>query len=348
VKRKPLIQAFSQLGVVLRNIGENKPWNNFEIGVTENEYIELITTIERLKHHNGWFTETMVRKAMLNLGSTLESDNLTSWCAKYTFTSQPKTIAVIMAGNIPLVGFHDFLCVLLSGNKVMAKMSSEDDKLLPVLVEFLVCFYPEIREYISFSSRNMKGFDAVIATGSNASFIHFEQYFSKYPHIFRKNRTSVAVLSGGETAADLMSLSNDIFDFFGRGCRSVSHLLLPESYDINKVFEHIVHQGEVINNKKYGNNYDYNKAVHLMNQEKLLDNNFVLMKETKQLHSPLGMIYYHFYKDLNEVHDYLEKHKETIQCSVGLNGFPFGTAQCPALDDYADQIDTMQWLNKLS
>ena len=348
MKRKPLIQAFSQLGIVLRNIGENKPWNNFEIGVTESEYIELITTIGRLKYHNGWFTETMVRKAMLNHGSTLESDNLTSWCERYTFTSQPKTIAVIMAGNIPLVGFHDFLCVLLSGNKVLAKMSSEDDKLLPVLVEFLVCFYPEVREYISFSSRNMKGFDAVIATGSNASFIHFEQYFSKYPHIFRNNRTSVAVLSGGETAADLMSLSNDIFDFFGRGCRSVSHLLLPESYDINKVFEHIVHQGEVINNKKYGNNYDYNKAVHLMNQEKLLDNNFVLMKETKELHSPLGMIYYHFYKDLNEVHDYLEKHKESIQCSVGLNGFPFGTAQCPALDDYADQLDTMQWLNELS
>ncbi len=348
MKREPLIQAFSQLGVVMRAIGRNQPWNNFEIGVTEDEYSALNRTIKRLKNHNGWFTETMVRKAILNLGSTLESDNLISWSSRYTFTSQPKTIAVIMAGNIPLVGFHDFLCVLLSGHKVKAKMSSEDDQLLPVLVDFLICFYPEVREFISFSSRNMKSFDAVIATGSNESFIHFEQYFSKYPHIFRKNRTSVAVLSGVETAADLMSLSSDIFDFFGRGCRSVSHLLLPNFYDINKIFEHIVHQGDVINNKKYGNNYDYNKAVHLMNQEKLLDNNFVLMKETKQLHSPLGMIYYHFYSDLNEVHNYLEKYKEDIQCAVGLNGLPFGTAQCPALDDYADQFDTMQWLNNLS
>ena len=348
MKRESLIKAFSQLGIVLRNIGENNPWNNFDTGVTEQEYDKLNSITGTLKHHNGWFTEPMVRKAMLNLGSALEKDHLASWCSKYTFTNQPKTIAVIMAGNIPLVGFHDFLCVLLSGNKVLAKMSSEDDKLLPALVDFLVCFYPKIREFISFSSRNMKGFDAVIATGSNASFLHFEQYFSKYPHIFRKNRTSIAVLSGRETDEELKSLSSDIFDFFGRGCRSVSHLILPKSYDINKVFEHIVHQGEVINNKKYGNNYDYNKAVHLMNQEKLLDNNFVLLKETRDLHSPLGMIYYHFYKDLNEVHDYLEQHKDAIQCSIGLNGLPFGTAQCPALDDYADQVDTMKWLSKLS
>tara|TARA_Y100001933_G_scaffold255148_1_gene297776 strand:+ start:1731 stop:2777 length:1047 start_codon:yes stop_codon:yes gene_type:complete len=348
VKREPLILAFSQLGIVLRNVGENKPWKNFEIGITEHEYDRLISTISRLKHHNGWFTEAMVRKAMLNIGRSLDSDLLASWCSKYTFSSQPKTVAVIMAGNIPLVGFHDFLCVLLSGNKVLAKMSSEDDKILPILVEFLVCFYPEVSQYISFSNRNMKGFDAVIATGSNASFLHFEQYFSKYPHIFRKNRTSIAVLNGLESAFELKSLGNDIFDYFGRGCRSVSHLLLPKSYDLNNIFEHIVHQGEVINNKKYGNNYDYNKAVHLMNQEKLLDNNFVLFKETEELHSPLGMIYYHFYNELNDVHLYTEQHKDSIQCIIGLNGLPFGSAHCPALDDYADQVDTMKWLNKLS
>lgn len=348
MKREPLIQAFSQLGIVLRNIGENKPWNNFEIGVTANEYEKLISIIETLKHHNGWFTEPMIRKAMLNLGRSLEKGRLEAWCAKYTFASQPKNVAVIMAGNIPLVGFHDFLCVLISGNRVMAKMSSEDDKLLPVLADFLACFYPEVKEYISFSSRNMKGFDAVIATGSNSSFLHFEQYFAKYPHIFRKNRTSIAILGGSETEIELKSLSNDIFDFFGRGCRSVSHLLLPKSYNINKVFEHIVHQGEVINNKKYGNNYDYNKAVHLMNQEKLLDNNFVLLKETEDLHSPLGMIYYHFYNDENEARNYFEQHKDAIQCSIGVNGLPFGAAQCPELDDYADQVDTMQWLNELS
>jgi hypothetical protein len=154
-------------------------------------------------------------------------------------------------------------------------------------------------------------------------------------------------LDGTESESQLKALGDDIFDFFGRGCRSVSHLLLPRSFEINKVFEHIVHQGAVINNKKYGNNYDYNKAVHLMNQEKLLDNNFVLLKETKLLSSPLGMLYYHFYDDVDEVNSYCEEHKDSIQCRVGAGGLPFGTAQSPKLNDYADNVDTMQWLNSL-
>lgn len=331
----------------MRNIGENKPWESFDIGITASEYDEFNALMGTLKHHNGWFTEEMIRKAIGNLGESLNKENLEQWCDQYTFSKKPKTIAVIMAGNIPLVGFHDFLCVLLSGNRIMAKMSSEDDKLLPVLAEFLICFYPEVKDFISFSDRNMKGFDAVIATGSNSSFLHFEQYFSKYPHIFRKNRTSIAILDGTESESQLKALGDDIFDFFGRGCRSVSHLLLPRSFEINKVFEHIVHQGAVINNKKYGNNYDYNKAVHLMNQEKLLDNNFVLLKETKLLSSPLGMLYYHFYDDVDEVNSYCEEHKDSIQCRVGAGGLPFGTAQSPKLNDYADNVDTMQWLNSL-
>jgi hypothetical protein len=347
VKKESLVQAFCQLGLVMRNIGENKPWESFDIGITASEYDEFNALMGALKHHNGWFTEEMIRKAIGNLGESLNKENLEQWCDQYTFSKKPKTIAVIMAGNIPLVGFHDFLCVLLSGNRIMAKMSSEDDKLLPVLAEFLICFYPEVKDFISFSDRNMKGFDAVIATGSNSSFLHFEQYFSKYPHIFRKNRTSIAILDGTESESQLKALGDDIFVFFGRGCRSVSHLLLPRSFEINKVFEHIVHQGAVINNKKYGNNYDYNKAVHLMNQEKLLDNNFVLLKETKLLSSPLGMLYYHFYDDVDEVNSYCEEHKDSIQCRVGAGGLPFGTAQSPKLNDYADNVDTMQWLNSL-
>ena len=347
MKKESLVQAFCQLGLVMRNIGENKPWESFDIGITASEYDEFNALMGALKHHNGWFTEEMIRKAIGNLGESLNKENLEQWCDQYTFSKKPKTIAVIMAGNIPLVGFHDFLCVLLSGNRIMAKMSSEDDKLLPVLAEFLICFYPEVKDFISFSDRNMKGFDAVIATGSNSSFLHFEQYFSKYPHIFRKNRTSIAILDGTESESQLKALGDDIFDFFGRGCRSVSHLLLPRSFEINKVFEHIVHQGAVINNKKYGNNYDYNKAVHLMNQEKLLDNNFVLLKETTLLSSPLGMLYYHFYDDVDEVNSYCEEHKDSIQCRVGAGGLPFGTAQSPKLNDYADNVDTMQWLNSL-
>tara|TARA_B110000046_G_scaffold185938_1_gene230615 strand:+ start:10012 stop:11094 length:1083 start_codon:yes stop_codon:yes gene_type:complete len=347
VKKESLLEAFVQLGVVMRHFGLSRPWKNFELGITEAEFDHFNELIGYVKHNNGWFSEDMVRKALFNLGEALTLDDLESWSKKYAFTDEPKSVAVIMAGNIPLVGFHDFMCVLLSGNSIIAKMSSDDDKLFPLITDFLICFEPKLKGRISFSDRKLQGFDAVIATGSNSSYLHFEQYFSKYPHVFRKNRTSVAVLAGTESDDELKALSKDIFEFYGRGCRSVSHLLLPKGFEINRVFENIVHQGEVINNKKYGNNYDYNKAIHLMNQENLLDNNFVLLKETKDLTSPLGMLYYHFYENEAEIASYFESHKESIQCRVGLDGLPFGTAQCPALGDYADQFDTMTWLNTL-
>ena len=347
VKKESLIEAFVQLGVVMRHFGLSRPWKNFELGITEAEFDRFSVVVASVRHHNGWFSEDMVRKALLNLGEGLTPDALQSWSSKYKFATEPKTVAVIMAGNIPLVGFHDFMCVLLSGHNIKAKMSSDDDKLFPLIAGFLFCFDPQLKERISFSDRKLQGFDAVIATGSNTSYLHFEQYFSKYPHVFRKNRTSVAVLAGAESDDELKGLSKDIFEFYGRGCRSVSHLLLPKAFEINRVFENIIHQSEVINNKKYGNNYDYNKTIHLMNQENLLDNNFVLLKETKDLSSPLGMLYYHFYENEAEVASYLEQHKESIQCRVGLDGLPFGSAQCPGLGDYADQFDTMNWLNTL-
>ena len=168
-----------------------------------------------------------------------------------------------MAGNIPLVGFHDFLSVLISGNKLLAKLSSDDKYLLPALAKFLLVFEPALENRIQFSEGKISGFDAVIATGSDSSSVYFEQYFSSYPHIFRSNRTSLAVLNGDESLKEIKLLANDIFDYYGRGCRNVSHLLLPRNFDLNRIFEGIVVMGEVIHNKKYGNNYDYNKAVHL-------------------------------------------------------------------------------------
>jgi hypothetical protein len=208
-------------------------------------------------------------------------------------------------------------------------------------------FPPALASYISFSDRNLKGFDAVIATGGNNSLAHFEQYFSKYPHLFRHNRTSLAVLNGQESKEDLSLLGKDILDYFGRGCRNVTHLLLPEGFELNRFFEAIVDQGDLINNKKYGNNYDYNKAIHLMNQAVFLDNNFLLLKESDMLFSPLAMLHYHIYKDESDVTAYLELHKNDIQCVVGNNFIPFGQAQCPSLSDYADNVDTMKWLNQL-
>ncbi len=332
----------------MTRLGENAEWNGFESGATKEEYDAFNELILNVKHYNGWYSEDMVRKSLNNHGNVLTSEDLQQWTSIYSYSETPKTVAVIMAGNIPLVGFHDFLCVLCAGHRILLKLSSEDDKIFPFLAECLFNMEPELKERIVFSKGKLSDFDAVIATGSDSSALYFEQYFSSYPHIFRKNRTSVAVLNGKEKKEDLEKLASDIFDYYGRGCRNVSHLLLPKSYNLDAVFEGIVGKGEVINNKKYGNNYDYNRAVHLMNKEKILDNNFVLLKETKELFSPLGMLYYHFYDTEEDVHSYLEENRDSIQCVVGTNGIPFGQSQCPALGDYADRVDTMRWLNSLS
>jgi hypothetical protein len=347
VKKEQLINAFTELGKIMTHVGQNLPWTGYNCGMTEEELLEINNVIERQIFHNGWFTEENVRKSILNLGARLNSEDLTAWTANYSFSSTPKNVAVIMAGNIPMVGFHDFLCVLLSGNKIICKLSSEDKQLLPLFVKNLIQLEPALASYISFSDRNLKGFDAVIATGGNNSLAHFEQYFSKYPHLFRHNRTSLAVLNGQESKEDLSLLGKDILDYFGRGCRNVTHLLLPEGFELNRFFEAIVDQGDLINNKKYGNNYDYNKAIHLMNQAVFLDNNFLLLKESDMLFSPLAMLHYHIYKDESDVTAYLELHKNDIQCVVGNNFIPFGQAQCPSLSDYADNVDTMKWLNQL-
>lgn len=331
----------------MSHVGNDLPWTGFELGLTEAEHTELNSVIQTQHHHNGWFTEELIRKSLRNLSSWLNEQDLVSWLSNYTFSNSPKSVAVIMAGNIPLVGFHDFLCVLASGNRVICKLSSEDNKLLPHLSKILIQILPELESRIAFSDRNLKGFDAIIATGSNNSLIHFKQYFSKYPHLFRQNRTSIAVLTGEETKKELHLLGNDILDYFGRGCRNVTHLLIPKGYELNRFFEAIVDQGEVINNKKYGNNYDYNKAIHLMNQAVFLDNNFILLKESKELFSPLAMLHYHYYESEVEVSNYLEEHQNDIQCVVGKNYIPFGKAQCPSINDYADNVDTMNWLTRL-
>lgn len=186
--------------------------------------------------------------------------------------------------------------------------------------------------------------DAIIATGSGNSMRYFESYFGHLPHLFRKNRTSVAVLTGNETKEELEALGDDIFKHYGLGCRNVSHLILHKDFDINRFFEAIINQSDVVNLHKYANNYDYNKAIYLMNLEQILDNGFVLLKESEELFSPLAMLFYHRYEAFSEVESYLEKHKEDIQAVVGHGYLPFGSAQCPTLTDFADGVDTMSWL----
>jgi hypothetical protein len=256
----------------------------------------------------------------------------------------PKTIAVICAGNIPMVAFHDFMCVLLSGNKVMLKLSSDDNVLLPFFIKLLVHYEPEFETSILFADSKMVNFDAVIATGSNNTATHFNYYFGKYPNIIRKNRTSLAVLKGNESDEELKNLGKDVFLYYGLGCRNVSKLLVPEGYNFNRFFESIVDYGFVIENKKYGNNYDYHRAIYLLEQHAFLDNNFLMIKQSENLYSPVATLYFDYYKNQADIDTYISINAENLQCIVGQNYIPFGYSQQPVISDFADNVNTLKFL----
>lgn len=331
----------------MRALGNDEHGNGFETGITSAEYQTLQEIIQRQVAYNGWFVSENVRKSLRALGEQLTEERLLAWTADYSFSTTPKSVAIIMAGNIPLVGFHDFLCVVMSGNKAICKLSSDDKTLLPALVRHLVDFLPEMQQYVELTTGIVSEMDAVIATGSTNSLTYFEQYFGKYPHIFRRNRTSVALITGDETPEVFHALGHDIFDYFGLGCRNVSHLLIPRTFDLNRFFEGIIAHSAVINNHKYANNYDYNKAIYLLSQVNLLDNNFVLLRESEDLFSPLSMVHYHYYDTQSDIEHFLTREQENIQAIAGKGYIPFGEAQCPALNDYADGVDTLQFLNGL-
>ncbi len=345
MKRENEISGFIQLGKLISALGNEEIWTDYSIGATEIEYQKLQGIIGKQFVLNGWFSKENVLQSLLSLGNQLTEKNLNNWLKEYSYSTSPKRIGVIMAGNIPLVGFHDFLCVLLSGNSVVAKLSSDDNTLLPALAEQLIQHTPSLKERINFSFGKLGEIEAIIATGSNNSTKYFEQYFGHYPHLFRKNRTSIAILTGEETKEELTALGKDIFSYFGLGCRNVSHLLIPKDFNLNRFFEAIVDYHPIVNHHKYANNYDYNKAVYLMNLMELLDNNFVLLRESEELFSPLSMVHYQRYETKNEIESYLKLHSDNLQAIVGQNYIPFGEAQAPKLNDYADGIDVMLWLN---
>ncbi|MCO5260478.1 MAG: acyl-CoA reductase [Crocinitomicaceae bacterium] len=347
MNRDQIISAFSQLGAVFQSLGNGNEYPGTTSGIIETEFNDLQIIINKQVQYNGWFTKENVRQSLTALSSWLTKEELTNWLAPYNWSDKPKRVGIIMAGNIPLVGFHDLLCVVASGNTAVCKMSSEDKTLLPAFVNILFNFLPELNQRILLSAGKIGEIDAVIATGSNNSALYFEQYFGKYPHIFRKNRTSLAVLTGKETKEELTKLGEDIFAYFGLGCRNVSHLLVPENYDFKLFFEAIFQFGDIINHHKYCNNYDYNKAVYLLNLLPILDNNFILLRESIELHSPLAMLHYHTYENQQDIQHYITQHKDELQVVVGHGYTDFGAAQCPSLSDYADDVDTMNWLNTL-
>lgn len=298
---------------------------------------------------NQWFTVENTRRALDSITTWLTEDQLNAWLEPYQLSDHSvKTIGVIMAGNIPLAGFHDFLSVLITGNRIKIKMSSQDQVLVKAIAEYLVSINSTWAEKIELAEQ-IKLVDGVIATGSNNTSRYFEFYFRSVPLLLRHNRSSIAVLTGNETEDELSGLASDILSFFGLGCRNVSMLLIPESMSPEVVTKNLFSWRFVLDHHKYANNYTYQRALLLMDQQPFTDTGFCILRESDQLASPVGVIHYRPYKTLEDAHDWIRSHREEIQCVVS-NSFPgsvtFGSAQRPELTDYADHIDTIRFITE--
>jgi hypothetical protein len=343
---------FVALGKFLNQFNKDKNILNPSVSLNDLFFEKFEKLIQLSQSHNGWYTPENVYFAIESWAKALTEENLNKWLADYNLDkNQPKTVGLILAGNIPLVGFHDFLSVLITGNNVLVKTSSDDQYLIKFLAKYLISIDNRLQNKITFVEGKLEGFDAVIATGSNNTSRYFEYYFKNKPSIIRKNRNSVAILNGKETTEDLIALGEDIFRYFGLGCRNVSKLFVPKGYDFKVFFEAIYEYKDVIFYERYANNYDYNKAVFLMSLYKLLDNEFLTLKEDKSYSSPISSVFYEYYDDIEEVKNRLENETEQIQCIVSNNlienSIVFGQTQKPMLWDYADNIDTIAFLLKL-
>ena len=344
------IAAFSTLGDFLNQFIEETPVKSTTVPNNDAFFEKFTTAIERAQHKNGWFLPVQVQHAIQQWSLALRKENLLDWVNNYTITDTTKasTVAIIMAGNIPMVGFHDLLCILISGNKALIKPSSEDTQLITILCQYLITSNPEFTNLIEFTEGRIAGHDAIIATGSNNTARYFEYYFKDKPHIIRKNRNSVAVLTGKETTEQLIALGEDVFRYYGLGCRSVSKLFVPKGYNFDAFFKAMYTYQDLIKHEKYTNNYDYNKAVYLMSEFKLLDNGFMILKEDKSYSSPISSLFYEHYESYKELGDKLTENADLLQCVVNYpensNHVDFGKTQTPHLHDYADNVDTINFL----
>ncbi|MCI3936359.1 acyl-CoA reductase [Chryseobacterium aahli] len=318
--------------------------NNEDFNENDSEFESVV---KKSEIENPWFTIENQKYALKQWSDLLTEDNLKSWLSNYSPSKISKKVGLILAGNIPLVGWHDVISVVLSNHVPLIKLSSKDKQMIPFLLKKWKEFSDNELEY-EFVER-LTDFDAVIATGSNNTARYLEYYFKNHLSIIRKNRTSVAVIKGDETEEELKLLAQDIFQYFGLGCRNVTRLFIPEDFVIDRVFESFIDFKEIVNHNKYANNYDYNRAVYLLNQDKFWDNNFVMLKEDEKLFSPLSVIHFSRYSSLDDVKNFISENEEDIQCVVGKDDLGietvyFGEAQNPGLDTYADNVDTMQFL----
>jgi len=335
------IETLSKLGLRLESLINNP----------SNEIIENLC--RRAGAINPWFTKSNIIFALSSIKNMLKYDALHAWAAAYPelgTINTDKTIGAVLAGNIPLVGFHDMLCALISGFRFKGKLSSKDPILLPFLLQQLQEIDAELSKRAELTDSLLQGFDVVIATGSNNTSRYFEQYFAKYPHIIRKNRTSVAVLTGTENADDMQLLADDVFTYFGLGCRNVSKLFVPTGFAPDLFYNASLKYAEVSQHNKYLNNYEYNRTLYLMNGINHFDNGFCILAPNDALGSPIGVIYYQEYESIQSVANHLQQNMDILQCIVSnKNGFYkpavlYGKTQLPDLADYADDIDTIRFL----
>lgn len=346
------INAFVKLGGFLSQFSTENPKPSLAVLLNDPFFDGMKHQLKLAQENNGWFTQENLRFSIDNWAKALQEENLINWTETYDIdTVLPQKVAIIMAGNIPLVGFHDFLSVLISGHEVIVKQSSSDKHLLPYLAKYLEYAEPSFKGKITFTEGKLEDFDAVIATGSNNTARYFEYYFKDKPNIIRKNRNSVAILTGNETSAQLVALSDDIFTYFGLGCRSVSKLFVPKDYNFEAFFKAMYGKSDIMNSAKYANNYDYNKAVYLMSLFDILENGFVMIKEDAQYASPIATVFYEYYESLDSLQEKLAVDAENIQCIVADinidNQIAFGQTQHPELHDYADGVDTLTFLTNL-
>lgn len=346
------LNAFINLGKFLNDFVYNN--KSEELNEFSRKYFTLLNReIENSFFHNKWFTKDFLHKSIEGLNIYLNKEKLESWLKKYSINDQmsSKKIAIIMAGNIPLVGFHDMLTVLISGNIFIGKQSSKDSKLLNIIGEILIDIEPKFNEYIYFTDENLKQFDAVIATGSNNTSRYFEYYFGKYPNIIRKNRNSVAILKGDESKDELERLADDVFMYFGLGCRNVSKLFVPHNYNFDYLINTFEKYRNFINHSGFMNNFDYNNTIYLMSQIDFYNCGFFIITQNENIASPISVLYFEEYKDHKKLSEKLEMNNDQIQCIVSNqkdnSHVPFGMSQKPELWDYADGIDTLEFLLRL-
>ncbi len=348
--------AFVTLGKFFAQFKVVSFLRNPELTELNNRFSENFENIIRKEHEfNPWFTPENVRRCLASLSESLTRENIRKWLSSYPEhegkPGRELEVAAIMAGNIPLVGFHDFISVMFSGHRLLAKLSAKDDRLLPAVVDILKYLNSDFGRLVSFGKGTLKNPGAVIATGSNNSSRYFEYYFGKYPHIIRKNRNSAAVLSGSESNSDLQLLADDVFAYFGLGCRNVSKVYVPAGYEIPRLLDNFMHHDYLINHNKYANNYEYHRAIHLVNRDRFFDTGFLVVIENQGYSSPVGCLYFEQYENSGELRNRLETDRDKIQCIVGAGSgdmTAFGHTQTPMLWEYADNVDTLKFLLNLS